>query len=56
MKDRVLKNVVAENSLHLNNTPVFIRGLLCLASRLYDMLCIIRPRNKTQLIKAQATV
>lgn len=33
----ILINVEAESNLHLNNTPLSIHGLACLASRLYDM-------------------
>lgn len=32
----LVMNVAAENKCHLKNTPLFIHGLACLTSRIYD--------------------
>lgn len=47
-------NVVADKNCHLNNKPLFIHGLVCLASRLYDMQIPDKAERNFSELKADA--
>lgn len=50
----VLMNVVADDNCHLNNKPLFVHGLVCLTSRLYDMQVPNKAERNFSELKADA--